>query len=411
MRAGAAFPHPVAQPASAPSPLFRLVRAAPPPSRNFHIHRSAAALPAEGAWLGSQRRIVTDGAYVWRRFLDLLKGRHRNSKRAATTSTAEADQKVIGNGLFKAELPKPLSRDVVSGDRGAGLVLRRPEVGYVIATTTACPCEVRLRDEREEPRRLTVERLEDRHVPVVEDLPDPPPDGVMRLRQLLRHAEMVSDALPELLRLPNIDRPPWISLQVRPAWVPSEIGDPASLPFRVSSLRYRGADGGFHFGQRSARHAHKVARLARAASAGADPGGDDRDSDLERDRSRTVILPGLQFVTFGRRSEPACSTHHDTSPGHPGQRPLADGVARRLLTAENMPRHQEQDMSNKEERIIRLRTVLERTGLSRSTLYRKIGEGTFPRQIRIAARCAGWRESAVEAWLRNPMFFTVDDHP
>jgi prophage regulatory protein len=76
-----------------------------------------------------------------------------------------------------------------------------------------------------------------------------------------------------------------------------------------------------------------------------------------------------------------------------------------------MPRHQEQDMSNKEERIIRLRTVLERTGLSRSTLYRKIGEGTFPRQIRIAARCAGWRESAVEAWLRNPMFFTVDDHP
>jgi prophage regulatory protein len=76
-----------------------------------------------------------------------------------------------------------------------------------------------------------------------------------------------------------------------------------------------------------------------------------------------------------------------------------------------MPRHQEQDMSNKEERIIRLRTVLERTGLSRSTLYRKIGEGTFPRQVRIAARCAGWRESAVEAWLRNPMFFTVDDHP
>ncbi len=68
-------------------------------------------------------------------------------------------------------------------------------------------------------------------------------------------------------------------------------------------------------------------------------------------------------------------------------------------------------MSNKEERIIRLRTVLERTGLSRSTLYRKIGEGTFPRQVRIAARCAGWRESAVEAWLRNPMFFTVDDHP
>ena len=68
-------------------------------------------------------------------------------------------------------------------------------------------------------------------------------------------------------------------------------------------------------------------------------------------------------------------------------------------------------MSSREERIIRLKTVLERTGLSRSTLYRKIDEGTFPKQIRIAARCAGWRESAVEACLRNPMFYAADDHP
>ena len=68
-------------------------------------------------------------------------------------------------------------------------------------------------------------------------------------------------------------------------------------------------------------------------------------------------------------------------------------------------------MSSREERIIRLKTVLERTGLSRSTLYRKIAEGTFPMQIRIAARCAGWRDSAVEAWLRNPIFYSADDHP
>lgn len=67
-------------------------------------------------------------------------------------------------------------------------------------------------------------------------------------------------------------------------------------------------------------------------------------------------------------------------------------------------------MSNRAERIIRLKAVLERTGLSRSTLYRKINGGTFPKQIRIAARCAGWRESAVEAWLRNPRFYAADDH-
>ena len=54
------------------------------------------------------------------------------------------------------------------------------------------------------------------------------------------------------------------------------------------------------------------------------------------------------------------------------------------------------------DRILRIRTVLKRTGLSRSTLYRKIQQGTFPRQIRISERCVGWRESAINAWLRRP---------
>jgi prophage regulatory protein len=67
-------------------------------------------------------------------------------------------------------------------------------------------------------------------------------------------------------------------------------------------------------------------------------------------------------------------------------------------------------MASKEERIIRLRPVLERTGLSRSTLYRKVAEGTFPKQVRIAARCVGWQESAVNAWLSNPIFYSAGDH-
>ncbi len=62
------------------------------------------------------------------------------------------------------------------------------------------------------------------------------------------------------------------------------------------------------------------------------------------------------------------------------------------------------------DRILRLRSVLDRTGLSRSTLYRKIHEGTFPKQVRIAIRCAGWRESAVNEWLRNPMFYTSEEN-
>lgn len=57
------------------------------------------------------------------------------------------------------------------------------------------------------------------------------------------------------------------------------------------------------------------------------------------------------------------------------------------------------------DRILRLRVVLDRTGLSRSTLYKKIQDGTFPRQIALGARSAGWRESAVLEWMDSPMSY------
>ena len=41
------------------------------------------------------------------------------------------------------------------------------------------------------------------------------------------------------------------------------------------------------------------------------------------------------------------------------------------------------------DRIVRLKTVLSRTGLSRSTIYRKIAEGTFPAQLKISANGTG----------------------
>ena len=66
-------------------------------------------------------------------------------------------------------------------------------------------------------------------------------------------------------------------------------------------------------------------------------------------------------------------------------------------------------ISHTSDRILRLKVVLDRTGLSRSTLYRKIQDGTFPRQVHISTRCAGWRESAVNEWMRNPTVFSTDD--
>ena len=62
------------------------------------------------------------------------------------------------------------------------------------------------------------------------------------------------------------------------------------------------------------------------------------------------------------------------------------------------------------DRILRLGAVLNCTGLTRSTLYRKMQTGTFPKQVRIATRCTGWRESAVSDWMRDPLCYSVDDH-
>jgi prophage regulatory protein len=55
------------------------------------------------------------------------------------------------------------------------------------------------------------------------------------------------------------------------------------------------------------------------------------------------------------------------------------------------------------DRIIRLKTVLARTGLSRSTIYRKIAEGTFPAQLKISTHGTGWHESDLNRWIADPV--------
>lgn len=66
--------------------------------------------------------------------------------------------------------------------------------------------------------------------------------------------------------------------------------------------------------------------------------------------------------------------------------------------------------ANSPERILRLKSVLERTGLSRSTVYRKVQARTFPKPLKISERCIGWRESEVESWLRSPIVHAGTKH-
>lgn len=64
------------------------------------------------------------------------------------------------------------------------------------------------------------------------------------------------------------------------------------------------------------------------------------------------------------------------------------------------------------DKILRLKTVRDRTGLSRSTIYRKIAEGTFPRQVKVSVHGAGWHESAINCWVADPPAYRADnDNP
>ena len=49
--------------------------------------------------------------------------------------------------------------------------------------------------------------------------------------------------------------------------------------------------------------------------------------------------------------------------------------------------------------IYRLQEVKKVTGLGRTSIYRKMADGTFPQGVKLGARATGWRVSEVEAWV------------
>jgi len=48
---------------------------------------------------------------------------------------------------------------------------------------------------------------------------------------------------------------------------------------------------------------------------------------------------------------------------------------------------------------MRLKEVIEKTGLARSTIYNLISQGKFPKQIELGARSVGWVDTEIEEWL------------
>lgn len=56
---------------------------------------------------------------------------------------------------------------------------------------------------------------------------------------------------------------------------------------------------------------------------------------------------------------------------------------------------------NAVKRFIRVPEVLRRVGFSRTTLYERIKEGSFPDRVKIGLRSVAFVESEIDAWIDN----------
>ncbi len=58
-------------------------------------------------------------------------------------------------------------------------------------------------------------------------------------------------------------------------------------------------------------------------------------------------------------------------------------------------------MPQNAESLLRLPSVKNRTGLSKSELYRRVQVGTFPKPIKVGSRAVAWVESDINSWIAD----------
>ncbi len=50
-------------------------------------------------------------------------------------------------------------------------------------------------------------------------------------------------------------------------------------------------------------------------------------------------------------------------------------------------------------KVLRLPQVIQKTGLSRATIYAYIKKGQFPGPFQLSERSVGWLESSIDTWI------------
>ena len=52
-------------------------------------------------------------------------------------------------------------------------------------------------------------------------------------------------------------------------------------------------------------------------------------------------------------------------------------------------------------KLIKLKQVMECTGLARSTVYKFMAEGQFPKPVKLGVRMVAWVEAEIQAWVNE----------
>ena len=51
--------------------------------------------------------------------------------------------------------------------------------------------------------------------------------------------------------------------------------------------------------------------------------------------------------------------------------------------------------------ILKLKEVIKKTAISRSSLYSKIQRGKFPQPLKLGERASGWIEDEIDEWIEQ----------
>jgi prophage regulatory protein len=76
---------------------------------------------------------------------------------------------------------------------------------------------------------------------------------------------------------------------------------------------------------------------------------------------------------------------------------ISKEVGRRLQTHQ----YQEKLIMDYSKKLLRLEQVIERVAHSKSTIYRGMGNGSFPRPIRLGSRMVRWVSGDIDTYLSN----------